>query len=230
MVLVAHITLGLVAGGQARRLGGHPKGVLEVHGRPVVAWLLDLAEGFSGVLLGANDPAPYAAFGLDAVADVTPGKGAPGGVVSLLLAAKTPWVLCVACDMPFVRRAHVEALRARAGDDVDVVVAARLRPDGERGAERPGPGAPPAPRASGEGAPSMEPLLARRRRRRGSRLCPGEGAPSMEPLLGLYRASLGAAWHPRLAADPSLRALVASARWTAVTLEASALDGLNTPA
>ena len=206
MVLVAHITLGLVAGGQARRLGGHPKGVLEVHGRPVVAWLLDLAEGFSGVLLGANDPAPYAAFGLDAVADVTPGKGAPGGVVSLLLAAKTPWVLCVACDMPFVRRAHVEALRARAGDDVDVVVAARLRPDGERGAERPGPGAPPAPRAS------------------------GEGAPSMEPLLGLYRASLGAAWHPRLAADPSLRALVASARWTAVTLEASALDGLNTPA
>lgn len=125
MVSAGDITLGLVAGGQGRRLGGVAKGLLDIGGRPSLRWLLDLAPGLGGVLLGATDASPYAAFGLESVADVVVGKGAPGGVVSLLLAAKTPWVLCVACDMPFVRQEHVEALRLWATDEVDVVVAAR---------------------------------------------------------------------------------------------------------
>jgi molybdopterin-guanine dinucleotide biosynthesis protein A len=125
MVPWKEVTLGLLAGGQGRRLGGVAKGLLEVEGRPVLGWLLDLAPGLGGVLLGANEPAPYAAFGLTVVGDVVAGKGAPGGVVSLLEAATTPWVLCVACDMPFVRREHVEALRLQTDGSVDAVVAAR---------------------------------------------------------------------------------------------------------
>lgn len=52
----------------------------------------------------------------------------------------------------------------------------------------------------------------------------------LEPLLGLYRASLAAAWAPRLVANPSLRALVASARFEALEVgEHPGLRSLNTP-
>jgi molybdopterin-guanine dinucleotide biosynthesis protein A len=185
------ITLGLVAGGQGRRLGGVAKGLVEVGGAPVLTRLLELGEGLHAVLLGASDPAPYAAFGLQSVPDVVPGKGAPGGVVSLLLGAKTPWVLCVACDMPFVRPRDVARLLEQADEGLEVVVGSR------RGAVR-------------------EPASATL-------------DPSIEPLFGLYRAALGASWRPRLEHDPSLRALVASARWRAVEFDPEVLDSVNTP-
>ncbi|MDX2014590.1 MAG: molybdenum cofactor guanylyltransferase [Myxococcaceae bacterium] len=243
MVEGRDITLGLVAGGQGRRLGGVAKGLLEVGGRASLEWLLDLAPGLGCVLLGAPDASPYAAFGLDPVADVVAGKGAPGGVVSLLLAAKTPWVLCVACDMPFVRPAHVEALRLRAGPDVDAVVAARrgarvIRSGETRrvdGAPLHGDGSPvdpTRPRVVGAaqqartapandetaGAHGSRPTRART-----------ESLDAFEPLLGLYRSSLGREWLPQLAQNPSLRSLVASSRWAAVELDPDALDSLNTP-
>ena len=49
-------------------------------------------------------------------------------------------------------------------------------------------------------------------------------------LLGVYRASLGAEWGARLGADPSLQALLKSARVKVCTpADPSALDSLNTP-
>ncbi len=55
-------------------------------------------------------------------------------------------------------------------------------------------------------------------------------APSFEPLLGVYRASLGRAWLPQLAHEPSLRALVDSVRVKALPVfDDSVLDSLNTP-
>lgn len=209
MLARGDLTLGLVAGGQGRRLGGVAKGLLEVGGRPVLAWLLELGPRASEVLLGTSHPTPYAAFGLAVVPDVMPGKGAPGGVVSLLLAAKTPWVLCVACDMPFVRLAHVEALLAHAGDDVDVVVASRRRSRGPEAPVREPGGAMGVAERGVAGAAALE--------------------PSIEPLLGLYRSALGQRWRDRLEQNPSLRALVASARWRAVELDPDALDSVNTP-
>ncbi len=125
-MLVAHdITLGLIAGGKGTRLGGVAKGLLEVNGRPALEWLLRLRPACAGALVGTDDAAQYARFGLPTVADVEPGRGAPGGVVSLLLAAPTPWVFVVACDMPFVDAAVLDALVAGVDDGVEVVVPSR---------------------------------------------------------------------------------------------------------
>ncbi|MCP3137202.1 molybdenum cofactor guanylyltransferase [Pyxidicoccus xibeiensis] len=127
----ADVTLTIIAGGQGRRLSGVPKGLLEVEGRTVVERLLELAPRFGDVLLVANVPEPYARFGVRTVADVVPGKGAPGGVHAALVAARTPWVLAVACDMPFVSPDVVRVLLGARGDAVDAVgfeVAGRLEP------------------------------------------------------------------------------------------------------
>jgi molybdenum cofactor guanylyltransferase len=125
------VTLGVIAGGQGKRLGGVVKGLLEVEGRTVVERLLELGRRFGEVLLVANEPGPYARFGVRTVGDVVRGRGAPGGVHAALVEARTPWVLAVACDMPFVEEGVVRALLGARGPEVDVVcftVGGRVEP------------------------------------------------------------------------------------------------------
>ncbi|WP_257462018.1 molybdenum cofactor guanylyltransferase [Archangium lipolyticum] len=117
----ADVTLAVIAGGRGERLGGVAKGLLEVEGRPVLARLLDLGRLFGDVLLVANDPGPYARFGVRTVEDVVRGRGAPGGVQAALVGARTEWVLAVACDMPFVADAAVRVLLGERGPEVDAV-------------------------------------------------------------------------------------------------------------
>jgi molybdopterin-guanine dinucleotide biosynthesis protein A len=125
------VTLAVVAGGQGRRLSGVPKGLLRVGEGTVLERLLTLAPRFSEVLLVANVPEPYARFGLRTVADVVPGKGAPGGVHAALVGARTAWVFAVACDMPFIQPESIRVLMDARGPEVDAVgftVAGRVEP------------------------------------------------------------------------------------------------------
>jgi len=125
------VSFAILAGGRARRLGGIPKGLLLREGRPLLAHLLALAPRFADTFLVTSAPAPYQAFGLRSVADVVPGRGAPGGVHAALAHAHTPWVLVVAADMPFVTPAVVDVLLAECTESVDAVgfeVAGRLEP------------------------------------------------------------------------------------------------------
>ncbi len=115
------VTLAVIAGGKGERLGGVAKGLLVLEGRPVLEHLLALSPLFGDVLLVANEPAPYARFNLRTVADPIRGRGAPGGVYAALHAARTEWVLAVACDMPFVRAEAVRVLLEARSTDVDAV-------------------------------------------------------------------------------------------------------------
>ncbi|HYI02539.1 molybdenum cofactor guanylyltransferase [Hyalangium sp.] len=115
------VTLAVVAGGQGRRLSGVPKGLLKLGEGTVLERLLGLAPLFAEVVLVANAPEPYAHFGLRTVADAVPGKGAPGGVHAALGAARTAWVLAVACDMPFVQPEAVRVLLEARASEVDAV-------------------------------------------------------------------------------------------------------------
>ena len=125
------VTLAVVAGGQGRRLSGVPKGLLRIGTGTVLERLLGLAPLFAEVLLVANLPEPYARFSLRTVADVVPGKGAPGGVQAALVGTRTEWVLAVACDMPFVQPEAIRVLLDARAPEVDAVaftVAQRVEP------------------------------------------------------------------------------------------------------
>jgi molybdopterin-guanine dinucleotide biosynthesis protein A len=127
----ADVSLAILAGGQARRLGGISKGLLRRDGRPVLAHLLALAPRFADTFLVTADASAYRSFGVRAVLDVVPGRGAPGGVHAALAQARTAWVLAVAADMPFVTAEVVERLLAEPREEVDAVafrVADRLEP------------------------------------------------------------------------------------------------------
>jgi molybdenum cofactor guanylyltransferase len=173
------VTLAVVAGGQGRRLSGVPKGLLRVGEGTVLERLLGLAPLFAEGVLVANAPEPYARFGLRTVADAVPGKGAPGGVHAALVGARTPWVLAVACDMPFVAQGAVRVLLAARAPEVDAVcftVAGRVEPllAVYRASLATAWG-----EALREGDPSLRELLSRCR----ARLLPEEALRAVDPQL-----------------------------------------------
>ncbi|NUO76092.1 MAG: NTP transferase domain-containing protein [Lysobacter sp.] len=94
------LTLGLLAGGRATRLGGLDKAWLLRDGQPQV---LSLAQRYAAqtctVLISANrDPDRYAAHGLRAVPDLRPDLGPLGGLQALAAACATPWLLTLPVD------------------------------------------------------------------------------------------------------------------------------------
>ena len=110
----------VMAGGQATRFGGQPKGLELIRGTRIVDRVVAaLRAVVDDLLLVANDPRADAWLpGVRTVADVLPGNGSLGGIYSALVHARTPVVL-VAWDMPFVTAALLKPLLAH---DTDVVV------------------------------------------------------------------------------------------------------------
>lgn len=121
------LTVAIQAGGQSRRMG-RDKGLVLLHGRPLVRHLLDrVADLGDEVLITTNQPEDYAFLGARLIPDRSPGAGALSGLRTALQAAHGDKVLVLACDMPFVSRPlliHLIELAPQA----DVVIP---RPGGE---------------------------------------------------------------------------------------------------
>lgn len=114
-------TLAILCGGAGKRLGGVPKGLLEIEGRPFIDRLLALRLLFQDVFLVTSEPAPYERFNARIVRDLWVGLGAPGALHTALCTAETEWIFVVAADMPFMTMsAALEAFDERT-EDADVV-------------------------------------------------------------------------------------------------------------
>ncbi len=154
------ITGALIAGGRASRMGGVPKGLLRLDGRPLLARSLELfGRLFGASLLVVNDPAPYAGFEVPTVADLLPGHGAPGGLHAALRAAASEWVFAAGCDMPFLSAGGIALLAARRAGALAVVPRweGRLEPLHALWSRR---ALPLVERALIEGEPSLQRLAA----------------------------------------------------------------------
>lgn len=101
MLAAEDLSLGILAGGRASRLGGRDKAWIERDGLPQV---LRIARGFGGacdsVLVSANRDLPrYARHGLQAVPDRQPDIGPLGGLEALAAACTTPWLFTLPVDI-----------------------------------------------------------------------------------------------------------------------------------
>jgi molybdopterin-guanine dinucleotide biosynthesis protein A len=130
--MTASCTGVILAGGQATRYGGLPKGLERVGGRRVIDRVAGaLATTTDELLLIANDPTAGGWLpGVRVAGDVRPGFGSLGGIHAAIVHAGGP-ALVVAWDMPFVPPALLAALRAL-GEGVDVAVP---ESDSRRGVE-----------------------------------------------------------------------------------------------
>src|SRR5512139_3858067 len=104
-------TAAILAGGQARRLGGLNKSALAVGASTVLQRQLAALHGLTPhILIVGRDSMPGLDGGIRVVPDRVAGAGALGGVYTALLEAPTDVVLVMACDMPYVTAPFLEAL------------------------------------------------------------------------------------------------------------------------
>lgn len=119
----------IVAGGKSRRMG-YDKAFLEFDGKLLIERVIERVRQVSDdVKIVTNDNEAYARFGLPLVNDVIPNKGSLGGVYSGLEWAREPYVLAVACDMPFLNIDLMRYLISLA-PQADVVVPRATDPSG----------------------------------------------------------------------------------------------------
>lgn len=124
----------VLAGGLGRRMSadgaGLDKGLVALHGRPMVAHVIErLAPQVGTILVNANRNAErYAAFGHPVVSDAIEGYAGPlAGLHAGLGAARTRWLVSCPCDLPFLPADLVAclwtALQAADGGPAQLAVA-----------------------------------------------------------------------------------------------------------
>src|SRR5436190_1357328 len=97
-------TLAVLAGGAGSRMG-RPKGMLEINGRPILAYLLDRIDWPGPTMLvtapGRENPPGAERFDSE-VSDDVEGEGPLRGVYTAITHATTPVVVVIGVDMPLV--------------------------------------------------------------------------------------------------------------------------------
>ncbi len=111
----------VLAGGRSSRMG-RDKGLMEMDGIALTErmWRL-LKEVCPKAIIIANRNG-YEKIGAEVYNDLIPGKGPMGGIHTALQKAETPFVLTLACDMPFANARMLNYIIQHAGTKYDAVV------------------------------------------------------------------------------------------------------------
>lgn len=111
------VTLGVLAGGRASRLGGRDKAWLRIHGRAQVLRITAcLAQSCGSALVSANRALErYAEHALHAVPDRYPDIGPIAGLDALAAACATPWLFTMPVDVVDCDVTVLHALAEAAG-------------------------------------------------------------------------------------------------------------------
>ena len=125
------LTALILAGGKSTRFGAD-KARHAVEGQAMIARVAEAVGAVAAeVLISVGEAgAVYDVPMSRQVVDRYAGAGPLAGLHAGLEAAETPWLLAVACDMPFVTAEVFAALLAARGPDIEAVVA--RTPDGRR--------------------------------------------------------------------------------------------------
>jgi molybdenum cofactor guanylyltransferase len=111
----------ILAGGKSRRMG-RDKAFLPFGKGLLIERVIEvILQVTADVLLITNTPQAYRRFGLPMCSDVIPEAGSLGGIYTGLVSAKTPYSLCLACDMPFVKPEFLRFVVETAAE-ADVVI------------------------------------------------------------------------------------------------------------
>ncbi len=117
----------VLAGGQARRMGGVDKGLIEVAGRPMIEHVLEaLAPQVGPLFINANrNLERYAGFGYRVLPDTREGYLGPlAGVLSALDVLRTDYLLTAPCDSPLIAPDLAERMHATLlANGADIAVA-----------------------------------------------------------------------------------------------------------
>lgn len=98
-------------------MGGVDKGLVELAGQPLVAWVAArVAPQVQRLVISANrNPERYQSLGYPVLADTLPDQPGPlAGILAAGARLSGPWLLAVPCDVPFLPPDLVYVLHAHA--------------------------------------------------------------------------------------------------------------------
>lgn len=125
MLPIPQVSAGIIAGGQSRRFG-RPKALAQLQGQPLIEYAIRTAGAISNIVMlsyGTHHFFPDSR--VVPIADRIPDCGPLGGIFSVLVAASTPWVAVLPCDMPLLRPEVYEVLYAHREEGRPVVACSR---------------------------------------------------------------------------------------------------------
>ncbi|MEZ9746283.1 molybdenum cofactor guanylyltransferase MobA [Vibrio splendidus] len=125
MLLPTQTSWVILAGGQASRMGGKDKGLVELNGSPLIQYVINkLSQQDVSITINANrNLNSYQAFA-PVVSDSFPDYPGPlGGIHAGLKNASTDWVGFVPCDSPQISDDLVERFCSAVKEDSDILVA-----------------------------------------------------------------------------------------------------------
>lgn len=107
----------IIAGGNARRMQGRHKPLLELQGRSLLSHIIErAAPQVERLLLNVNDPGPYRDYGLEIVTDEHEDAGPLAGICAAMRwqhrHGAGRWLACFPGDVPFFPPDTVARLQA----------------------------------------------------------------------------------------------------------------------
>jgi molybdopterin-guanine dinucleotide biosynthesis protein A len=110
---------------------GQDKAMLPVGSGVLITRIAGVVAAAAGSVALVGDPARYSETGFSVIADLYPGFGPVGGIVTALSNSSAEWNLVVACDMPGVTVEFLASLLAvAAGSEAQCVIP--VTPDGRQ--------------------------------------------------------------------------------------------------
>lgn len=118
------VTLAILAGGNATRMGGRNKALLEVDGETFIKRIYrNLSPLFDSTIIVSNDQVDFDLPRIPVFPDVYSNNGPLGGIHSAMVNSKSDYVFVVSCDMPLANASIAEmVITARAEGEYEVVV------------------------------------------------------------------------------------------------------------
>ena len=115
----------ILAGGQASRMGGKDKGLIELDNKPLIQHVIErLSPQTPRILINANrNQTEYEKFGPVFSDHFSDYPGPMGGIHAGLLHAETDWVGFVPCDSPQINHDLVQRFCSHVSEDSDILVA-----------------------------------------------------------------------------------------------------------
>jgi molybdopterin-guanine dinucleotide biosynthesis protein A len=117
----------ILVGGASRRMG-QDKAQLRLGSETMLERLATRLSAVTSSVTLVGRPQTYEGYRLPNVPDIHENWGALGGIHAALSAAKTDWIIVIACDLPFVTRELFERLKSFADESIDSIVP--MQPDG----------------------------------------------------------------------------------------------------
>lgn len=115
----------ILAGGQATRMGGKDKGLVELNGTPLIELVQrKLLPQTDSIVINANRNVEQYQQYAPVIADEFKGYPGPlGGIHAGLLHANTDWVGFVPCDSPLISSDLVSQFKQAMTSELDILVA-----------------------------------------------------------------------------------------------------------